>query len=90
MQLISFIIAFSALLAVSLAVGDSLIPLPTKTDVLQVPANHHALKPRQTYIITCIGGQCGDNQSHTSTPAPKPSTKYTKTPATPTKVSSPS
>ncbi|EUC42178.1 carbohydrate-binding module family 1 protein [Bipolaris oryzae ATCC 44560] len=38
-----------------------------------VPADNKAqLEPRQTYIITCIGGRCSDNISRPTSEPPKP------------------
>ncbi|KAJ5030921.1 hypothetical protein PSV08DRAFT_243330 [Bipolaris maydis] len=46
-----------------------------------VPADNKAqLEPRQTYIITCIGGRCSDNISRpTSEPSKPTSSKATTT-----------
>ncbi|XP_014550672.1 carbohydrate-binding module family 1 protein [Bipolaris victoriae FI3] len=37
-----------------------------------VPADKAQLEPRQTYIITCIGGRCSDNISRPTSEPPKP------------------
>ncbi|KAF2029070.1 hypothetical protein EK21DRAFT_113297 [Setomelanomma holmii] len=52
------------------------------------PTNNHALVPRQTYIITCIGGRCNDGSS--STPTPKPSTSKKPDPPKTTPMPTPS
>ncbi|KAF5844393.1 hypothetical protein GGP41_001422 [Bipolaris sorokiniana] len=45
-----------------------------------VPADKAQLEPRQTYIITCIGGRCSDNISRPTSEPPKPtSSKVTTT-----------
>ncbi|KAH4129046.1 hypothetical protein HBH70_055510 [Parastagonospora nodorum] len=77
MQFFTLSVLLSSLLAVSLA----------------APAKEHALVPRQTYIITCIGGRCDDGSTPQPTAKPTSSKKpdppkTTTTKPTPIKPSS--
>ncbi|CAE7024350.1 hypothetical protein P3342_005400 [Pyrenophora teres f. teres] len=67
MQLITLTVVLSGLSAVCVA----------------VPANNQPnLVPRQTYIITCIGGRCTDNISRPTSVVPQPTTSKTVTTTT--------
>ncbi|CAG5156428.1 uncharacterized protein ALTATR162_LOCUS4226 [Alternaria atra] len=53
----------------------ALLATSLSTVCLAAPANNNvALEPRQTYIITCIGGRCTDNISRPTSGVPEPTT----------------
>lgn len=103
MHLITVAILYASLLTLCGAVCDCVIIACASLILLQVPADKAQLEPRQTYIITCIGGRCSDNISRPTSEPPKPTsskvtttTKVTTTSKkpeptpTPSKVSAPS
>ncbi|KAL5115985.1 hypothetical protein ACEQ8H_006102 [Pleosporales sp. CAS-2024a] len=85
MQLTTLHVLVSSLLGLSFAVCLH-AHFPTSTySYAQAPAEEHALVPRQTYIITCIGNKCDDG----STPTPTPKPTASKTPEPPTTSTKP-